>query len=193
MDLYRRTVEAWTSRVETVAPDQWTAATPCTGWTVRDLVNHVVGEDAWTVPLVRGATIAEVGGALDGDLLGDEPVAAARDGAAEAVAAVGESLPGGGKVHLSYGEEDLEEYLRQLAADHLLHAWDLAAATGADRSLDPGLVDEVAAWFADREELYRGAGLIGLRVDVPEDRRHDPQTELLAGAGRDAAWTPPRP
>ena len=40
---------------------------------MRDLVNHVVGEDRWTVPLVEGRTIADVGSSLDGDLLGDDP------------------------------------------------------------------------------------------------------------------------
>jgi uncharacterized protein (TIGR03086 family) len=118
---------------------------------VRDLVNHVVGEDLWTGPLVEGATIEEVGDRLDGDVLGDEPVARAKEAADRALAAVAQRLPSGGTVQLSYGEEQLDEYLYQLAADHLVHAWDLAAATGADRALDPELVDAVAGWFAHRE------------------------------------------
>ena len=61
-----------------------------------------------------------------------------------------ERLPAGEKVHLSYGDEDPEEYVRQLSADHLIHAWDLAAATGQDRTLDADLVDEVATWFVGR-------------------------------------------
>ena len=186
-DLYRRTVETWTARVVAVPPDAWGAPTPCSEWTVRDLVNHVVGEDAWTVPLVRGSTIAEVGDSLDGDLLGERPLDAAVRRAGLAMATVGDRLPLGGTVQLSYGEEQLEEYVRQLAADHLLHAWDLAAATGGDTVLDPDLVDEVATWFADREELYRAGGVVGPRVDAGGD----PQTELLAHAGRDARWAVP--
>ena len=49
-------------------------ATPCTEWDVRALVNHVLGEIRWAVPLFAGSTIAEVGDRFDGDLLGDDPV-----------------------------------------------------------------------------------------------------------------------
>lgn len=188
-DLYRRTVETWTTRVDAIPPGAWDAPTPCSEWDVRALVNHVAGEDAWTVPLMHGSTIAEVGDSLDGDLLGDQPVEAARRSADDALAVVAEKLPSGGTVHLSYGDEDSAEYVRQLAADHLVHAWDLAAATGGDRELDEDLVLEVATWFAEREDLYRAGGAIGPRVDLSGDA----QTELLAGCGRDARWTPPQP
>jgi uncharacterized protein (TIGR03086 family) len=184
--LYHRTVECWADRVNAVTDDQWDAPTPCRDWTVRDLVNHVVGEDRWTKPLVDGRTIAEVGDSLDGDLLGDAPVRSALDAAKEATTSVAGSLPGGGTVQLSYGEEQLGEYVNQLAADHLVHAWDLAVATGGDRRLDPHLVSEVAAWFSEREEMYRGAGIIG-----PRGVSHgDAQSDLLAACGRDTEWGP---
>jgi uncharacterized protein (TIGR03086 family) len=188
-DLYRRSVASWTARVDSVPGDKWDAPTPCTDWTVRDLVNHVVGEDAWTVPLMRGSTIADVGDSLDGDLLGDEPTDSAVRSANEALAVVAETLPSGGKVHLSYGDEDMGEYIYQLSADHLMHAWDLAAATGGDTTFDTDLVEEIGAWFADREEMYRSAGVIGPRVEAGGD----PQSDLIGRAGRDPAWTPPQP
>ena len=187
-DLYRRSVEGWTARVETIPADRWDAPTPCTDWTVRDLVNHVTGEDAWTVPLMRGATIAEVGNTLDGDLLGDKPADTALRHAGDAMDVVAEKLPTGGKVHLSYGDEDMDEYIYQLSADHLMHAWDLAAATGGDTTFDTDLVEGVGAWFAGREEMYRSAGVIGPRVEAGGD----PQSDLIGRAGRDPAWTPPQ-
>jgi len=189
-ELHRRTQETWTDRLDAISPDQWGGPTPCSEWTVRDLVNHVAGEDAWTVPLVRGATIEEVGDSLDGDLLGDHPIDTATRLAEEASAAVAAALQEGAPVHLSYGDETLEEYLRQLAADHLVHAWDLAAAVGGDRVLDADLVAEVARWFADREELYRSGGAVGPRAETSET---GPQAVLLAAGGRDPAWAPPQP
>ena len=182
--LYHRTVECWADRVNAVADDQWDAPTPCRDWTVRDLVNHVVGEDRWTQPLVDGRTIAEVGDSLDGDLLGDTPVRSALDAAKEATTAVAEALPRGGTVHLSYGEEQLEEYVRQLAADHLVHGWDLAVATGGEVRLDPAVVAEVAGWYAEREHLYRGAGMVA----PPALSHGGAQGDLLAAFGRDSAW-----
>ena len=68
---YRRSVEGWTARVEAVGPDQWALPTPCADWDVRTLVNHVVGEDLWTGPLMRGETMEEVGDRFDGDQLGE--------------------------------------------------------------------------------------------------------------------------
>jgi uncharacterized protein (TIGR03086 family) len=184
--LYQRTVQAWTARVRAVGADQWDEPTPCTTWTVRDLVNHVVGEDLWTVPLMQGRTIADVGDSLDGDLLGDDPVARAVDAAAGATAVVAELLPTAGTVHLSYGEEQMAEYVHQLATDHLVHAWDLAVATGGDTRLDDDLVAGVAEWFSERAHLYRGAGMVG-----PAGVSHGgAQSDLLAAFGRDATWGP---
>lgn len=184
--LYHRSVECWAHRVNEVSDDQWDGPTPCRDWTVRELVNHVTGEDLWTVPLMQGRTIAEVGDRFDGDLLDDTPVQTSLTAAQSAIGVVAETLPSHSTVHLSYGEEEMDEYVHQLATDHLIHAWDLAVATGGDARLDSGLVHEVATWFADREELYRQAGIVG-----PRCASHgDPQGELLAASGRDPGWGP---
>jgi uncharacterized protein (TIGR03086 family) len=186
---YRRSVSGWLSVVERV-DGNWTAATPCADWDVRELVNHVVGEDRWTKPLVDGRTIADVGNSLDGDLLGDRPVDAARNAASEAVSAVSAKLPEGGLVHLSYGEEAIAQYILQLTADHLIHGWDLAAATGQDRELDHELVGAVSAWFADWEHRYRSTGVVAGR---PESARGgSPAADLLIAFGRDPEWSPDR-
>ena len=132
--------------------------------------------------------MADVGDSLDGDLLGDDPRTAAQAAADEAVAAVAEQLPRGGVVHLSYGEEAIEEYIRQLVADHLIHGWDLAAATGQSRTLDPEVVAEVSTWYREREGLYRSAGMVAPRPEgAPAG---DGQGDLLIAFGRDPDWAP---
>jgi uncharacterized protein (TIGR03086 family) len=183
VELHNRTVGNFAQLVGEVGPSQWSAPTPCADWDVRTLVNHVVGEERWTVPLMAGGTIAAVGDSLDGDLLGDNPVGAATDAARAAQAAAGEPIV---SVHLSYGDEDASEYLRQLSADHLVHGWDLAAAIGAEPRMDPDLVGEVAGWFTEREETYRSVGMIGDRLEGFSD----PADALLGAFGRDPGWKP---
>lgn len=185
VELYRRTTAEWISRVNAVAADQWTARTPCSEWDVRTLVNHVVGEQRWLPPLMAGSTIEEVGDRFDGDLLGDDPDAVSVVAAAEADAAVPAAVAEQRIVHLSFGDLPAEEYTRQVAADQLIHAWDLAAATDGNRDLDPEAVATVAEWFASNEEMYRSVGMVGARPDVAND---DPQSALLAAFGRDPSW-----
>ena len=186
---HRAAVESFVERVEQVRPDDWPRPTPCAGWSVRDLVNHVVSEERWAVPLFAGSTLDEVGDRFDGDLLGDDPAGQAR--AAGRAAADAVSAPGAldRTVHLSFGDTPGEEYARQLFADHLIHGWDLAAAIGADRSAAPELVEAVASWYAGNEEAYRAAGVVAPRVAVAADAGS--WERLLAAFGRDPAWTPP--
>jgi uncharacterized protein (TIGR03086 family) len=184
-DLHSRTVANWQRTLDGVRPDQWDGPTPCTDWNVRALVNHVVGEELWTQPLLEGKTIAEVGDQFDGDVLGEDPAAKGRVTSAEAAAAAEKHLPAGGMVNVSWGQIPAEEYVRQLAADHLIHAWDLAKATGQDTKMEPDLVDDVAAWFAPNEDMVRAAGVIAAHQDLSGD----PQTDLLSGYGRRADWT----
>jgi uncharacterized protein (TIGR03086 family) len=193
-DLHRRSVEDFMATLATLegrADDAWAAPTPCPDWDVRALVNHIVYEDLWTVPLMDGATIEEVGDRFDGDLLGTDPLTVTRAAGETATMAAASGIVAGRTVHLSFGDTPAEEYAYQLAADHIIHGWDLAAAIGADRHIDPELVAACAAWFAEREDLFRAAGAIGDRPDG--DVGDDPQDRLLAAFGRDPGWQPPAP
>src|SRR5437868_1017834 len=104
VDLHRRTIAEFLARVPGSAQsDAWSAATPCPDWTVRELVNHIVAEQRWAVPLLAGATIEEVGTGLDGDLLGEDPAGAAQRAAAAAAEAVAQPGVLARTVHLSFG------------------------------------------------------------------------------------------
>jgi len=180
--LYRRAQDRFGERVHGVRDDRWTAATPCTDWDVRALVNHVLGEIRWAVPLFAGATIAEVGDRFDGDLLGNDPVGRWDEAALEALAAVDDEGSMDRTVHLSFGDFPGGGYAMQLFADLLVHGWDLSVATGQDTRLDPELVDACAAWFADWAQGYREAGAVAARPAVGPEA--GPQERLLAEFGR---------
>ena len=186
-EAFTRATGAWLDRMHGVKPGQWEAPTPCAEWDVRALVNHVVSEQRWMPPLLAGATIAEVGDRFDGDLLGADPLAVAQEAAGESARAVAGGVAGGQIVHLSFGDTPAEEYAWGVAADLVVHGWDLAAATGGDRSIDPGLAEAVGGWVAKVEDLYRGGGQIGPRPGMPAS---DPAGALLVAFGRDPGWGP---
>ena len=73
----------------------------------------------------------------------------------------------------------------QLIADHAIHGWDLAVATGGDTAIDDELVAALTGWFVEREDLYRGAGAVAERPPVSA---RNAQEELLVAFGRDPAW-----
>ncbi|MGW1075785.1 TIGR03086 family metal-binding protein [Streptomyces sp. NPDC002537] len=175
-------LDLFSDRVHAVRPRQWDAPTPCTEWTVRDLVNHLTAEQLWVPALLDGATVKDVGDSFDGDVLGDDPAAAwdaAATAAREAFAA-----PGALKrtVHLSYGPTSADAYAAQMTADAVVHAWDLSRAIGADEHLPKALVD-----FTRREvEPYAGSlsgtGLFAAPVEPPPGA--DACTRLLSLLGR---------
>jgi uncharacterized protein (TIGR03086 family) len=181
IEMYGRSIEEFGQRVMAIGAGDWTRPTPCTEWSVRDLVRHLVYEELWTPPLLAGATVADVGDRFEGDILGDDPQVAWKEAAAHALSA---ASPGvlGRTVHLSFGDFPGQEYLGQLTADHVIHAWDLARGINADERLDPELAQFVYDFMAPQAEQWAGAGVFAAQVDVPADA--DIQSKLLAMSGR---------
>ena len=180
-DRARRCADVVGAVVLQIGSDQLDRPTPCGSWDVRTVLNHVVGEALWLPVLLAGHAIAEVGDRFAGDLLGHDPAGSwrAADLAARAAAtAVTESQP----IGLSYGMVPAGEYLRQVAADHLIHAWDVAQAVGGTSDFPAEVVTSISRWFDGAEDGYRAAGAIGPRVAV--DQGADAQTQLLARFGR---------
>lgn len=185
LDRHGQALDLFTDRVHAVRADQWDAPTPCTEWTVRDLVAHLTGEQLWVPSLVReGATTASVGDAFDGDVLGPDPVASWDTAAAASRAAFREAGALDRTVHLSFGDTSAAFYCGQMTTDLVVHAWDLSRAIGADETLPDALVDfsvrEVEPYAA---ELAK-SGLFAPAVEQPRDA--DAQTRLLGLLGRRA-------
>jgi uncharacterized protein (TIGR03086 family) len=179
--LYERCSAEFGTRVHAV-DRHWADDSPLPGWTVRELVAHLVYEERWAPPLLEGATMEQVGDRFEGDLLGPDPVAAFDAAAAGALAAIRGDGVLERTVHLSFGDHPGREYVMQLAADHLVHAVDLARAIGADEAMDPGAVAAVLDWFGPMEGMYREFGVIGPRVQWPVGA--GPQSRLLGMMGR---------
>ncbi|MGW1733448.1 TIGR03086 family metal-binding protein [Streptomyces sp. NBC_00121] len=183
LDRHAEAFQLFTDRVHAVRDDQWSVSTPCTEWSVRDLVAHLTSEQLW-VPmlLTEGRTVDEVGDAFDGDVLGDDPVTVWDRAAAEAREAF--AAPGALKrtVSLSYGDSAADAYCAQMVSDAVVHSWDLSRAIGSDERLPEELVE-----FTRREvgPYVKGLSQTGLFAPpVKTEKGADPQTELLALLGR---------
>jgi uncharacterized protein (TIGR03086 family) len=183
VDRFLRAVARFDAVLAEVAPQHWDRPTPCADWNVRDLAAHLVDEQRWIAPLLAGGSLEEVGASLEDDVLGDDPHATWDRHRREAEAAVVALDDLETPVSVSFGQTPARHYLGQLAADHLVHSWDLARAVGGDEHLPAELVAEVTAWFVDDEDLWRGAGVIAERVSVPDDA--SARTRMLAAFGRD--------
>lgn len=185
-DLLARAVADNSTVLQGVKPDQWSGATPCSEWDLRALTNHITSELLWVKPLLEGKTIAEVGDAFDGDVVGDDPAAAYARAGTEAIEAA--RAPGAMTTitHLSFGDYPGEEYLRQILFDMTIHGWDVRAAAGADRDLADELVAEGTAYAAREVENWRAGGALAGAVEVGDDASD--QDKLIALTGRSPAW-----
>ncbi|MDA8310186.1 MAG: TIGR03086 family metal-binding protein [Actinomycetota bacterium] len=114
-----------------VGPGQLEAPTPCSEWSVRDLVGHVVSGNYRVAQKEPPAPAHDVAGLLEAH------AASAR--AAQAVLAA----PGGLErtYQLRIGEVPGAVVVVMRARDALVHAWDLAKATGQSTDIDPELAD----------------------------------------------------
>jgi uncharacterized protein (TIGR03086 family) len=182
VELHGRALDEFGARVAAVRDDQWHLPTPDADWDVRVLVNHLVYENRWAVPLLEGATVAEVGDRFEGDLLGDDPQAAWAEAAGEARAEVGKYGALTRTVHASFGDISGEEYVSQIVIDHAIHGWDLARAIGADERIDPELVELAFDTIGPQIDQWRQAGAFGAEVALPPGAGR--QAELLALTGR---------
>lgn len=181
--LLHRAIDTFGDRLATVGHDDLGAPTPCDDWTVRDLLDHVVDEELWIPPLLAGAPSENIGDRLAHDRLGDDPFAAWRSAADAARTATEPDAALAAEVRLPGGTVSGTDFIWELFADHLIHAWDLARATGGDQRLPHDLVAACSDWFDANEDTWRAEGEIGPAVDVGDDA--DAQTRLLARFGRD--------
>lgn len=128
VDLLNRAVTQLDGLVEGMAITDLTGSTPCAGWDVRALLEHVVGG-------MRRMS----GGTVEGDVLGGDPKAAFK--------AASQQLLGmwqkPGALEQTYqtplGEQPGPRFAGIQTMEYAAHSWDLAKATGQMDKLDQPL------------------------------------------------------
>jgi uncharacterized protein (TIGR03086 family) len=169
-----RAFDAVAGLIGNIRADQWSAPTPCTDWTVRQVVNHLIGMNRVFVALLAGQPPPPRPSA---DHVEDDPAGAYRGSAAALLAAFGR--PGvlertyRGPLGTATGAERLQIRLYDLLA----HGWDLAQATEQPADLPEDLAEQSLAFVRTQLTEQARPGRFGPAQSVAEQA---PAIERLA-------------
>jgi uncharacterized protein (TIGR03086 family) len=187
-DRYRRHADVFERKVAAVRPDQWSNPSPCEKWDARDVVDHIIGMHAIMLrPLDRGLSPAPS--------VEEDPLAAFRAARADVEAVLADPATAKLECDSPNGRMTVEQQIDEVVSDDLvLHAWDLARATGQDDTIDPEDVERI--WsnmesippdlmtkFRTPGAFGPGVEVFGPEVKIPEDAPL--QDRLLGVIGRD--------
>jgi uncharacterized protein (TIGR03086 family) len=143
------------SVIAAVRPDQLGDPTPCTEWSVRQLINHLVTGNLMFAGMVTGGPRPD----RNQDQLGDDPLGAFRSTASDLRAAFSAEGALDGTYPTPFGESPGAVLVNMRVVEMSVHSWDIAKATGQSTDLDP----QLAEW-----------GLRSLRNALPADRAGSP-------------------
>jgi len=168
-----------------VRPDQWSAPTPCRNWTVRQLVDHLIGMNRVFTALLADEPPPPRPAA---DHIENDPVGAYRNSAASLQAAFDQS----GVLERTYrgplGEATGADRLQIRLYDLLAHGWDLAQATGQPAALPDDVAEQALAFVRSQLTEQARPGRFGPAQSVAD---HAPAIErLVAFLGRPVKTDP---
>jgi uncharacterized protein (TIGR03086 family) len=171
LDLYTR-ASAWAVGKTTAAAPLLDLETPCEGWDVRTLMNHMLATQQYFVGAARGEDVSPPAGEPP-ELLGEDPAAQFEAARAETI----EVFSADGVV------ERTGPALGIALADQLLHGWDLATAIGQSAVMPEDLAaaayEMVHGAFTEEQRV----GVFKPEIPVADDA--PAQDKLLAYTGRD--------
>lgn len=163
------------------AGDAWEAPTPCEGWSVRDVVEHVIG--------TQRDFLARQG--LDAGPEPDlaDPAAAWRAHLDRVTTVL--VTPGVAEHEYDgfFGPTTVGATMADFYGwDLVVHGWDVARATGQDWSISEDEADTMHATADSWGQALYAEGICAAPVDVPEDA--SATDRLLARLGRHPSWHP---
>jgi uncharacterized protein (TIGR03086 family) len=176
-------VYADTAAVIMQAESALDAPTPCEGWSVRDVANHVVGGLVFFAGTLERDAVRPDPDAPDPDYLGGDPAGAYSAVAQRCLVAFG----GPGALDEIYdfvfGPTSGLTIANISLQESLIHGWDMARGAGLAYAPDPEAVGAVARFNAEREGgSIRREGMFGPEQPVPSGA--GPFEVLLGRLGR---------
>lgn len=165
---HRQACEGFTAAVSSVR-GRWDAASPCTEWNARGVLEHVIGFH--DVLLLRP--------------LAAKPARPKDDPEARwsvTVDALFAALLRPGVL-----DEQRESLLGVLTTDVVVHTWDLCKAVGGEVALDTRLCQIGLDRAEANKKQFEESDMFAAPVPVPEDA--SVQDRLLSLFGRDPGWS----
>jgi uncharacterized protein (TIGR03086 family) len=147
--------------------DQLESSTPCSTWTARELVNHLVGAQYMFAGAASGAPLPDLSAAQPDFAAGDAS-AAQRDASRAAAAAFADPGLGERMAQLPFGTVPAGMVPGIACFEQVVHGWDLARATGQEPAIPAEAVD-VLVPFAEQllADVPRDGVAFAAVVDVP--------------------------
>src|ERR1700744_5178976 len=194
MDLHQEMASAATEDARVVAGSeghQLTAATPCTDWDLRTLLNHTILWTAYSAERrARGEPLP--GGRSQSDFVAEPGYAKAYAAQLEkAVAAWSDPAAWNRELNVMGNPTPSDGVGALLLAEMVLHGWDVARATGPDFHRGGPVLAAAAQAVADNAELFRQYQGFAAEVELPAGASDFDR--LLAASGRDPGWTAREP
>lgn len=166
-----------------VSANQLTLASPCASWQVRDIVNHVVGNNFWFEGITLNGVAPERPDNAGPDETSGDYVARFRAGSTRAVA--GFASAGDKVVDLGFAQMPASVFILMASADQFVHGWDLAKATGQSTDLDPDLAADLLAFYQQAiPNEARGPDPAAAFGPAITTNSADPVAQLVAFSGR---------
>jgi uncharacterized protein (TIGR03086 family) len=196
IQLHQRSVAGLRPVLDRISPADLDRPTPCAGWDLHALLEHMTGQDHGFAAAVRAA---RTGGEVDVSAfaprpLGPSPAATVATGLDEVVAAFAEGAESPVLLPEFGARLPLSIVAGMHLVDTLVHGWDVAATLGVQAGYGAELDSEVvAAALAMAEQVPDDAAReapgapFGHTLTAPADA--DPWTRTLTLLGRDPAWT----
>src|ERR1019366_7520737 len=151
--------------IEGVREEQWSAPTPCTDWTVRALVNHLIGMNLVFVSLLGDQAPPERGA----DRTGNDPAASYRESASALIVAFNRPGVLERTFHGPLGSATGMDRLQIRLYDLLAHGWDLAHAIDQPVTLPQDLAEQSLAFAQIQLSSQPRAGRFDLARDISND------------------------
>lgn len=171
---YRRLSAAFTRQVEAVPPQRWDDPSPCAEWTARQVLDHVIDTHDNTAGYV-GLRLPE--------RPTDDPAGAWATVREGMQALLDDPSTAGLEFDGMTGRTTLQQVVDDFVCfDLVVHAWDIARATGGDEQMDPAEVRRLHAQAEGFGDALRGPGVFGPEITPPTGAGE--QDRLLAFLGR---------